>query len=712
MSKSSRLLARKGVSVRNCNIFVILLVSFALHSCGGSGGGSSGAAASSTNVSSPASVVPAASVAALGAPSSTKFNGLGLIADTLHKVPKHAVSASVVTLPAALTGLPSMPDITVLNRRDALIVYVPAVKGAADYRAYVYDSSKVTFSGSQPRGAVIACSGFRQRYGFRNVDALLSNRRDIYTTIKNRELLQAIEVPGLVNNGNYTVIVEALASPCPFPGVMAHTNAVIPIIKTNVDTKSFIYRSFTDVKTLYGNEIINGQGSLISDYKVVYDRQGLSYTPAGPLGQPVPPNNTVMPSDPTVIARSAITVSRPAADESVNAPIFDVGANSVFDDFSTDGVMTSFAKEVRDEGSGLFSGGAFGDWFFWTGYIQPAFKADGISYENGNNPKGVQVWRRHGRLYSTIADAGQDVFGSVYFSSTKTRPQQLDTTGYVHSFFRVDSGATNRRYWHWMMCGADTPAELVNTTTGIPLARPVGTSFFYAPRSNNQGGTNPSSPMQGETQAAHHNKECLSLIQLGTQWNDGFPADAAASKYDEPHSALHAFIHPAGAATGVINLKPSGMQDGDTSAEGGMLWRVNAAKKATGPMFEPFDQQAPLTHFDVFVRTDRVIFYVNGRQAWCADLSDRNLQMKYGLIAYGNVLYHSAAETREAYLSTFGGSGPTFGAVGGSTHYIMNTPWADTRVWDAVGHSEKIGIPSQLSFDASACFKPQSSLVR
>lgn len=689
LSLSVNLHSREGVSVRNCKLLIILLFSFALQSCGQ--GGSSSAANSSNS-------------------SSGKFNGLGLIADTLHKVPKHAISASSGTLPAALTGKPSIPTISVLNRGDALIVYFPAVTGAADYRAYVYDSSKVTFSGSQPRGAVIACAGFRQRYGLRNVDAFLANSYN-YATIKNRELLQSIEVPGLVSDGTYTVIVEALASPCPFPGVMAHTNAVIPIKKVSADTTSFIYRSFNDVKTLYGNEIINGQGSLTPDYKVVYDRQGLGYTPAGPLGQPVPPSNTVMPADPTVIARSAISVVRPAADESINAPIFDVGANSVFDDFSTDGVMTSFVKEVRDEGAGLVSGGSFGDWFFWTAYIQPALKADGTCCENGNNPKGVQVWRRHGRLYDTLADAGQDVFGSIYFSSTKTRPQQLDATGYVHSFFRVDSGATNRRYWHWMMCGADTAAELVNTTTGIPLARPVGTSFFYAPRSNNQGGTNPSSPMLGETTAAHHNKECLSLIQLGAQWNSGFPADAA-SKYDEPHSELRAFIHPAGTTTGVINLKPSGMQDGDSTGEGGMLWRVNAAKKATGPMFEPFDQQAPLTHFDVFVRPDRVILFINGRQAWCADLSDRNLEMKYGLIAYGNVLYHSAAETREAYLSTFGGSGPAFGAVGGSTHYVMNTPWSDTRVWDAVGHSEKIAIPSQLSFDAGACFKPQSSAVR
>lgn len=694
-----------------CRALAGLLLTGLLFACGGNGGGGSdGSGSGSSNASTPApisptSVMPDTTSAPLGAPSAIKFNGLGLIADTLHKIPKHAIPATWDTLPAALTGKPSISDIAVLNRRDALIIYLPAVKGAADYRAYIYDSSKVTFSGSQPRGAVIACAGFRQRYGGRNVDAFLANSVN-WTTIKNRELLQAIEVPGLVNNGNYKVIVEALATPCPFPGVMAHTSAVIPMPFVPGGTASFNYRGFNDVKALYGNEIINGQGSLTPDYKVVYDRPGLGYTPAGPLGQAVPPNDATMPADPVVIARSAITVSRPAADEAVNAPIFDVGPNSVFDDFSTDGIMTSLDKEVRNEGGGLVSGGTFGDWFFWTVSIQPALRSDGTCCESGKNPKAAQIWRRHGRLYDTLADASQDVFAGIYFTSTKTRPQQLDASQYVHSFFRVDSGATNRRYWHWMMCGADTVAELVNPTTGIPLARPVGTSFFYDP-----GGTNPSTPMLLEPPAAHHNKECLNLIQLGEQWNWGFPADAV-SQYDEPHSALRAFISPAGVANGVINLKPSGMQDNDPDAARGMMWRLNAAKKATGPMFEPFDQQAPLTHFDVFVRPDRVIFYVNGRQAWCADLSDRKLQMKYGLIAYGNVLYHSSAETGEGYLSSFGGSGPSFGAVGGGTHYIMNTPWADTRVWDAVGHSEKISIPSQMSFDPATCFKPQSSAVR
>ena len=646
-------------------------------------------------------VMPGTTSAVLGPPSGVAFNGLGLIVDTLQHAPRHAVPTNWAAPPAALAGLavPSIPNITLLNRRDALIVYVPAVKDAADYRAYIVDAN-VTFNGTQPRGATVACAGFRQRY-VRNIDALQSNN-PLVSAVSHRELLQAIEVPGLVADGQYKVVVEALASPCPFPGVMAHTHATIPLItvplaSSGVDTLSF--RSFDEIKSLYGNEILNGQGSTLVNYKTVDAGHD---APAELIGQPVPPNDATMPADPTVIARSTITVTRPAADEAINAPLFDVGPNSTFDDFGTDAIMTGFHHETRDEGAGLVSGGAFGNWYFWTIAIQQAVDAMG-HWENGDNPKGVQVWRRHGRLYDTFSDWGQDVLGAVYFSSTQTLPQQLDTTKYVHSFFRVDSGATPRRYWHWLMCGGATREELVDPATHVPRGRPVAQPFFYAP-----GGRNPSAPMLNEASSPYQDKECLSLVQIGGYWNWGKPPNAGPNWIDEPHSQLHAVIHPAATPNGVINLKPDGMDDYDTDAEGGMFWRLDAAHHPTQPMFEPFDQQAPLTHFDVFVRPDRVILFINGRQAWCGDLGDRPLTMQYGLISYGDVLYHSSAETSAAYT----GVESYQGAVGGSFHYVMNTPWSDTRIWDAVGHSEKIDIPPQFTFDAGACFKPKSTAVR
>lgn len=658
---------------------------------------------------SPIDIDPGSAASMLGAPSATEFNGLGMIKDSLAHVPKHGVLATWSTMPAPLVNpaMPTISDIVVLNRRDTSIIYVPPVAGAADYRAYIYDPATVTFKGTQPRGAVVACAGTRQRFEL-NADAVLFNNYN-FAPIEHREVVQAIEVPGLVNDGTYQIIVEALATPCPFVGVMGHEDADLSLTFYNLGI-TFPIVSFSDVMAEYGNEIINGQGSTLTDYKNADEATSM---PVEPVGIPVLPTDTVIPADPVVLARSAISVVRPAADEATNAPVIDVGPNSFVDDFSTDDVMTTLHPGARPDDSccGLSSEGQFGNEYFWMIHAMASI-TDGAN--GGVNPSGAQVWRRHGRLYSTFGDDGQDVFAGLYFSPTTVQPEKLDSKLYVHSMFRVNSEATGRRYWHWMMCGAATPGDLADPNTGIPYGRPVGTPFFMltggAPGGPNAGqvGYNVSQAMDGEPVTQYQLRECVNLIQIGATWG-GPPSNAALSSwFDQPHSQLNAFIDPAGVQEGIINLKPGGILDYDAGAGGGMLWRLDDNENATQPMFEPFDQEAPLTHYDVFVRPDRIVFFINGRQAFCSDLSDRPLTMKYGEIAYGSVLYHSGAEIMTDYV----GQAEYIGAEGGSTHYVMNTPWADTRIWDFIGQSQETEIPTQFSFDPGACFKPYSTAVQ
>lgn len=677
--------------------------------------------------STPTDVMPSTTPAPLGQPRPDPINGLWLMPDTLHRRPLHSVPVTWSALPGPLAAapLPSISDIRVLQRRDSAILYLPAIQGAADYRAWIFDPARVSFggaAGTQPRGAVVACAGYRQRH-VRNVDVLLNNDPFLHEVFR-RELMQQVEVPGLTNpTGTYTIVVEALATPCPFTGVMGHASAQVPVY----DGSTFQIRGFNDVLATYGNEVLNGQGSTLTDYAWIGPRTipplqpGWPVKPAEPVGLPVPPDSLIAPADPLVLARSAIVVSRPAADEAANAPIFDVGFNSHWDDFGTDAVMTTLdrSREVRQEGAGHVSGGPFDDWFFWTIGVQPALTPSG-SLENGVNPRGAQVWKRHGRLYTTIGDFGQDIWAGIYFSSLAAAPHRLDPTPdrYVHSFFRVDSAASQRRYWQWTMCGGATVGELVDPATNVPRGRPVGQPFFFDPAGPPPAdpsipriaGQNPSSRKSwlGEPASTAHDKECLTLVQVGDYWQWGRPNNATAAWFDEPHSSLHAVIHPAGQAYGTINLKTSGYDDNDPQTEGGIRWRLDAAKRPTQPMFEPFDQQAPLTHFDVFVRPDRVILFINGRQAWCANLAATPLTMQYGLITYGHVLYHSNAEIETNYI----GNQAFAGAVGGNFHYTMNTPWADTRVWDAVGQSESIPIPPQFTFDAATCFAPRSMVAR
>lgn len=678
-------------------------------------------------------VMPGTTPAAIGAPSAFQFNGIGLVTDALHHGPKHAIASAWAAPPPALAAqaTPSIPNVTILNRRDALVVYVPNVQDAADYRAYIYDADKVDFvdtaSGPQPRGAVVACAGFRQRYT-RNWDATYGAYANTHqvTPVFHRELLQEIEVPGLLADGDYTIVVEALASPCPFTGVMAHSEATIPIsteyrIPGTPDTLTF--RDFDTVKALYGNEILNGQGSPIGDYKSVYQAgQNVPHPPAEVLGRAVPPDDALFPADPIVVARSVLGVRRPAADEALNAPIFDLGVNAMWDDFSdpigpggsSDAIMTSLHHETRQEGAGIVSGGQFGREYYWSLYAE---YADG---DTPTNPRGVQVWQRHGRRYITFSDWAQDTFGGVYFTPVTTQPLQLDATNgkYLHSFWRSNSGAAQRRYWTWELCGASTRAELADPVTGIPAPhfRPAGLPFFYS----YSGANNPSALILEGPVAGYHAKECIGLLQLAAYRYGTLPPNYnPATWIDEPHSELRAFIHPRDRDTGVINLKPAGMGDGDGDgsvnpddsinfAEYGMLWRLDADKRPTRPMFEPFDQDGVLTHYDVFVRPDRLVFYINGRQSYCADLGAHPLTMGYGMPIYGNVLYHSSADILTSYVGLEGGADT---AVGGSFQYVMNTPWTSTGVWDAIGQSEMIDIPPQFAFDPGACFPPASWVV-
>lgn len=104
-----------------------------------------------------------------------------------------------------------------------------------------------------------------------------------------------------------------------------------------------------------------------------------------------------------------------------------------------------------------------------------------------------------------------------------------------------------------------------------------------------------------------------------------------------------------------------------------------------------------------------MVLFINGRQTFCADLSDHPLTMNYALPVYGNVLYHSTADIPTSYV----GLENYAGAAGGSFNYVMNTPWTTTGIWDAIGQAEMIDIPPQFStFDPNACFKPASWLAR
>lgn len=505
-----------------------------------------------------------------------------------------------------------------------------------------------------------------------------------------RELIQSIEVPGLTTRGDYTIVVEALARPCPFTGLPGHTNAAIPNVNNQLAALtggSVPIVNAAESTRAYGAEILNGQGAS-SDWFL---------QPGQKRGQPAPAETI------DVIARSKFTVTMPFADESVNAPIIDVGSNAIFDDFHTDAIASNFTAIASRSFGGASNAskafeGAFGNWYFWGNGTQGA-----IGESTGGGSLGGQVWTRHGRLNITLADWAQDVFGAIHFSSRTTKPLALDSAGYVHSFFRVDSGATGRRYWHWMMCGANDITTLVDPATNIPRIRHLLRPGFYE-----AGGVNPTAPAPGEAATPSHNRECLNLLQLSAG-NPDTPKLPDGSNGPQPTQTLVTTINPANAASGVINLAPAVFNRGYGTPA--WSWRLDENNRYAGPIVEPFDQQAPLAHYDVFIRPDRLVVFVNGRQGLCVNMSTRPLAMNFGHIVYGQVLYHSDAEVGEYYVPRRAAAN-IFQPPIGLFHYSLNTPSADHRAWDAVGHTEEIAIPALFNFNDKLCKNPETFAVK
>jgi hypothetical protein len=632
-----------------------------------------------------ASVSFAQSQAPLGPPSAVRFNGIETQLDASHRVAKHAVRAKYDRLLAA-SAIAEIPDIRVLGRRDSLIVYVPNVAGAADYRVRVmyYVQRGDDYIAFEPGPAMWACAGFRQHAWRAKEDA---------NGIAARELLQSIELPGLTRKGQYYIEVEALGVPCPYTGMPAHTSATIamalPVLQ-GLTGGTIPFTGFADAIATYGSEYVNGQLPN-SDWFIQAGQK---------RGQAFPPTPSYMSALASPVARATLKIKMPFADEVENAPIIDVGANSTFDDFAEDGIASSFTHIAnRNFGGSDSVEGPFKNWYYWTHSTQAA-----TSQTTDASPVlGVQIWQRHGRLNITAADWAQDVFADVHFSSLKSGVQTLDNERYVHSFFRVDSGATARRYWHWMMCGAANATTLIDPATNIPRVRHVLRPAFY-----DYGGVNPTAPWFNDVPSASNNRECIQLLQLAAS-NPNLPTLADGSSGPAPNQTLLAVINPEGSEQGVINLTPALFDRGYGTVT--WNWRLDADDKYAGPIVEPFDQAQPLTHYDVFVRPDRMVLFANGRQEACWNFAARPLVMNVGHIVYGQVLYHTDAETGEYYYPRRTVEVP-YRAPMGNFNTTFNNVAADYRAWDAVGHAEKLEIPALFNFNPALCKQPGSLVAR
>jgi hypothetical protein len=436
------------------------------------------------------------------------------------------------------------------------------------------------------------------------------------------------------------------------------------------------------------------------------------------MGLTVAANDATFPSDPKVIARSAIAVQMPFFDEVTNAPILDKGVNAVEDNFPNDLVVDPNTYTVNPDyaGSELAASAPMaeipGAWKIWGRYLQQVDTQTAIV--NGVwspvGMQGLQVFQQHGRLYTTFGDGGQDVGGAISIASLKTAPLQMDPTKYIHAMFRVNSESSGRRYWTWTLCGGQTAAELQDPTTHEYKIHPVflETSFDAgATASGTLYADNPSvaHPQLGALAKAaaqsSNAKECLSMAM------DGTPEYPRSDGNVRSSAVIRAQIHPAGYVKGAI---PLGNAASDPTGGAGFRYKLDGNKQYAGPLLGPWDQVNPLTHYDMFVRPDRLVVFINGREGFCVDLSGRPLTMKYGIVTFGDLLYHSALEWQNISAPAQNGY-PTFASQ--DYQVTLNTPIATSRAWDVLSQAQQIDIPAQFAtFDPNTCVKPGSTAIQ
>ncbi len=292
-------------------------------------------------------------------------------------------------------------------------------------------------------------------------------------------------------------------------------------------------------------------------------------------------------------------------------------------------------------------------------------------YVYNDNLGMADVTIERGLLHVTLPDWIQDVFATVV--GVPRRPAQLSAGAYLHVTFEVASNATSRRYWWLGLCGHAEAGKTFDAE-GHFAGRLVQTSFFYQPDGRN---------------TSVDGWNCLQMFG-----RDGSPFSIGPTN-KRSETDVRVMINKAGAADreSVVNLSPA--QYPASSATPSWFRMQKAPGQFVAPILDDQLLESPRTRFDVYVRRDRVVLFVNGSQRLCNDFKKYPLTMAEAGVAFGQVLYHSAAERLEFSRS--------YNDRTGQRYYLENAPYADEREWDNAGFEENAGTPA--AFDASPCFQ-------
>ncbi len=591
-----------------------------------------------------------------------------------------------------LTPAPDLGEVRVVPNRSSVILEVPVVAGARDYRVFALAPGVVATSDGAGRehlaGATITCAGRRQRnqcsrdaqLPIRYENELLDlpdctdpGHLDVATPVMTR-----IEVNGVAPGT--TFIVEALDRLCPFPGLLGNAPDAFafgasdlggPMVDVVVDgaayavpllPATFPVRTEAEIRAGYGSMIYNGQGPNLP----VMDPASPAFpeSPYVRVGQPAPAD------DPVVLARATITAS--PLDRDAFPP--GIAADDYFDDFADD----DQPQLVR--ASGNFAPVITGQTADEMALYQTArWNLYSPTREFG------QVFVDHGQLHMIFGDPAQ---GSMATQAMyPRRPVALPTAAdrYLHVTYEVTHNESARRYEAFSLCGADAPGQTYDGE--IPRSAPLPRPGFM-----NAVDTTRTSPLGWN---------CLYLVPRGNGYGL-VPGGDVPSHSDTSMKVTVVASHPAPTtmaeydgvriAAFARNVGP----DHDVPYPDTWVRAIDATGAPAGPLLDDVLSPWLRTRFDVYVRRDRVILYANGTQRLCANLQAAPLTMAEGALGLWSVLYHSSAEFAELRAHD-----PSSRPSTGQHHILANTPFATPIQWDNVGFREDDRAPGD--FDAARC---------
>jgi hypothetical protein len=633
-----------------------------------------------------------------------------------------------------------------LPNLHSVIIQVPAVANARDFRVLVQPTGvSANANGTESiSGGTQFCAGLRQhqartRYVSDNVtnfpyyfyvnsgkDSPTDEIPQFFSTppgawsfhdLDTPPNLQ-IEVTGV--SSSMSVTVEALDRLCPFPGTIGRTHADITLSHTVGDNDnpgnpwidasalvSFPVVTEAEVIAKYGSLIINGQGWA-----------GGPNVQANPPLQP-PFAQPAAPNPPIVLARAAVTIAPLANPPAPPATFFDDFSNAA-DTFQNLPIPNwTYPRDAAGEKILQNS-----KWTIYAnGYTccSPTAADDGYGY--------ADAYIENGTMNTLLSDWSQGVLSEI--SMFPRKAAHLNSSSYLHVTYEVPSFATSRRYWVVSLCGSSTSGQTLDST-GTLTQQIVHTTFFYNPT-----GANPSTVgwnclqifnREGNSYA-FGNWESMYNLQGGrppVPPNNGLydlkdyiynsipsianPSQTAAYTV-HPESDVMVMINkpiPAaglpevlgtneqvvqGQYTSPVNVSP--LQLDNPADEVAWFYQVDANGNPVAPILDDQQLVAPRTKYDLYIRNNRIIMYVNGQARLCNDFTTptTTLNIADAAVGFHQVLYHSSAEFTERFVD------PDRGAA---YYYRYNSPWIDRRSWANIGFEENVAPPAD--FNPASCF--------